>query len=366
MMKELKIGSLTIKVPIIQGGMGVGISLSGLAGAVAKQGGLGVISSVGIGAIYRSHSKNYIEANDYGLQQEIRKAREISEGNGAIGVNIMVAKTNFIESVKVAIAEKVDIIFSGAGLPLNLPAFLTEGSKTKLAPIVSSARSLKVICDKWLHNYNYLPDAVVVEGPKAGGHLGYKLEQIKDEQSCNLEQIVTEVVAEIKNIEQKHGKKIPVIAGGGIYTGEDIYKIMELGVEGVQLGTRFVATDECDASDVFKQTYVDCKEEDIEIIISPVGMPGRAIHNGFLDKVHAGEMRPSTCPYDCIKTCKMETTPYCILNCLFSAYKGKMNTGYAFAGANAWRVDKIVSVEELMTELQQEYNQYEESLNKAN
>ncbi|MFI3265532.1 MAG: nitronate monooxygenase family protein [Rikenellaceae bacterium] len=356
-MKELKIGHLTIKVPIVQGGMGVGISLSGLAGAVASQGGLGIISSVGLGVIYRNHSNNFFEANDYGLQQEIRKAREIAKG-GVIGVNIMVAKTNFVESVKTAIAEGVDIIFSGAGLPLNLPSFLKEGSLTKLAPIVSSARSLKVICDKWLHNYNYLPDAVVVEGPKAGGHLGYKLEQIEDEENCNLEQIVTEVIAEVRNIEAKHGKTIPVIAGGGIYTGEDIYKIMQLGVDAVQMGTRFVATDECDASPVFKQTYIDAKKEDIEIIKSPVGMPGRAIHNGFLDRVQAGEMRPKTCPYDCIKTCKMETTPYCIMNCLVSAYSGRMNTGYAFAGANAWRTDKIISVEELMNTLKAEYDEY--------
>lgn len=356
-MKEFKIGDLTIKVPIVQGGMGVGISLSGLAGAVAKQGGLGIISSVGIGALYRNYSKNFFEANDYGLKEEIRKAREIADG-GVVGVNIMVAKTNFADTVKVAIAEGIDIIFSGAGLPLNLPSFLTEGAKTKLAPIVSSARSLKVICDKWLHNYNYLPDAVVVEGPLAGGHLGYKLEQIEDEENCNLEQIVTEVMAEVKNIEEKHGKKIPVIAGGGIYTGEDIYKIMELGVSAVQMGTRFVVTHECDASDVFKQTYIDCKKEDVEIIKSPVGMPGRAIHNGFLDKVQAGEMRPKACPYDCIKTCKMETTPYCILMCLHNAYAGKMDRGYAFAGSNAWRTDKIISVEELMTSLKVEYDEY--------
>ena len=194
-MKTLKIGDLLARLPIIQGGMGVGISLSGLASAVANQGGVGVISSAGLGVIYREHSKDYNTASIWGLREELRKAREKTKG--IIGVNVMVAMSNFADMVRTAIAEKADIIFSGAGMPLNLPSFLTKGSKTKLAPIVSSARAAKLICEKWLANYKYVPDAIVVEGPKAGGHLGYKPEQITDEH-FSLERLLPEIVSEVR------------------------------------------------------------------------------------------------------------------------------------------------------------------------
>ncbi len=245
-MKTLKIGDLLARLPIIQGGMGVGISLSGLASAVANQGGVGVISSAGLGVIYREHSKDYNTASIWGLREELRKAREKTKG--IIGVNVMVAMSNFADMVRTAIAEKADIIFSGAGMPLNLPSFLTKGSKTKLAPIVSSARAAKLICEKWLANYKYVPDAIVVEGPKAGGHLGYKPEQITDEH-FSLERLLPEIVSEVRRFGTAHDMHIPVIAAGGIYTGEDIYRIMELGADGVQMGTRFVTTEECDAFD---------------------------------------------------------------------------------------------------------------------
>ena len=233
-MKALKIGNLLAPVPIVQGGMGVGISLAGLASAVADQGGIGVISSAGLGVIYKDYSKDYRTASIWGLKQELKKAREATKG--IVGVNVMVAMSNFADMVRTAIAEKADIIFSGAGLPLNLPSFLTEGAKTKLAPIVSSARAAKLLCQKWFAEYKYIPDAIVVEGPKAGGHLGYKEEQLVDEHYA-LESIVPEIVAEVHAFEAEHGCHIPVIAGGGIYTGEDIYRIMSLGAEGVQMGT---------------------------------------------------------------------------------------------------------------------------------
>lgn len=222
-MKALKIGDLLAPVPIVQGGMGVGISLSGLSSAVACEGGIGVISSAGLGAIYNDYSKDYREASVWGLKQELRKAREATRG--IIGVNVMVAMSNFADMVCTAVAERADIIFSGAGLPLNLPSFLTEGARTKLAPIVSSARAAALLCRKWFSEYRYIPDAIVVEGPKAGGHLGYKAEQITDEHYA-LEAIVPEVVAEVRAFGAEHGCHIPVIAGGGIYTGEDIYRIM--------------------------------------------------------------------------------------------------------------------------------------------
>lgn len=354
-MKPLKFGDLLARVPIVQGGMGVGISMSKLASAVAREGGVGVISAAGLGLVYKDYSPNFNEATLWGLKEEIRKAKEAAIGTGGlIGVNIMVAMTDFTNLVKTAIAAKADIIFSGAGLPLTLPTFLTEGARTKLAPIVSSARALKVICRSWIGKYGYVPDAVVVEGPKAGGHLGFSHKQIEDP-VYSLEQIVPEVVAAVREIEQEHGRKIPVIAGGGIYTGEDIYNFTQLGADGVQMGTRFVATEECDASDAFKQCYVDAKQEDIEIIQSPVGMPGRAIHNSFLQKVKEGLKHPKNCPFHCIKTCKVEESPYCIMTALYNAFRGHLDHGYAFCGSNAWRTERIVSVKELFTTLKEEF-----------
>ncbi len=347
-MKALSIGNITAHIPIIQGGMGVGVSLSGLASAVAKEGGIGVISAAGLGLLYKKLSSNYTEAGNLGLISEIRKARE--KAQGVIGVNIMVALSDFAELVKTSIAEKVDIIFSGAGLPLDLPSFLKSDSVTKLVPIVSSARAAKLICEKWKQNYNYLPDAIVLEGPKAGGHLGYKASQI-DSKEYALETLLPEVVTEVSKIEELHGVKIPVIAAGGIYTKEDIDHIMSLGASGVQLGSRFVTTYECDASQDFKQIYLDAKEEDIEIIQSPVGMPGRAIKNSFLDKVKAGIKQPKSCPFNCIKTCDISRSPYCIVTALYQAFRGKMDSGYAFAGSNAWRATKMQSVHELFLEL---------------
>lgn len=353
LMKNLKIGNLSIPVPIIQGGMGVGISLSGLASAVANEGGVGVISAAGLGVLYKNLSKNYLEASILGLKEELRKAREKSKG--VIGVNVMVALSNFADLVKTAIAEKADIIFAGAGMPLNLPSFLQKDSVTKLVPIVSSGRAAKLICEKWQSIYNYLPDALVVEGPKAGGHLGFKDEQINDEH-YKLENILPEVLVEVREIEAKYQKKIPVVVAGGIYSGEDIRNFMEMGADGVQMGTRFVTTIECDASDVFKQTYINAHEEDIAIIKSPVGMPGRAIFSNFIQKIKEGAKQPKVCPFHCIKTCDISKSPYCIITALYNAFKGNMENGYAFAGANAFKATQIISVKDTFRSLLEEFN----------
>jgi nitronate monooxygenase len=352
-MKKLTIGNLNIAVPVIQGGMGVGISLSGLAAAVANEGGVGVISSAGLGLLYKKLSPDYLKASILGLKEELRLSREKSK-KGIIGVNVMVAMSNYADMVKTAIREKADIVFSGAGLPLDLPSFLEKGSKTKLVPIVSSSRAAKLIIEKWKSTYNYLPDAIVVEGPKAGGHLGFKNEQIEDE-AYSIENLIPQVVETVRGFEDLYQQPIPVIAGGGIYTGEDMYKIMELGASGVQMGTRFVTTEECDASDTFKQTYINASEKDIEIIKSPVGMPGRAIFNKFLQKVKEGKQRPLRCPVHCIKTCDISKTPYCIISALYSAFKGKMDSGYAFCGSNAFKATKIEHVRDIFKELKEDY-----------
>lgn len=352
-MKKLSIGNLHIAVPIIQGGMGVGISLSGLASAVANEGGVGVISSAGLGLLYKKLSPDYLKASILGLKEELRLAREKSK-KGVIGVNIMVAMSNYADMVRTSIKEKADIIFSGAGLPLDLPSFLEKGSITKLVPIVSSSRAAKIIIEKWKSGFNYLPDAIVVEGPKAGGHLGFKTEQIDDE-AYSIENLIPQVVETVRGYEEQYHQSIPVIAGGGIYTGEDMYKIMELGASGVQMGTRFVTTTECDASSEFKQAYLNAEEKDIEIIKSPVGMPGRAVFNNFLQKVKDGKQQPLRCPFHCIKTCDISKSPYCIISALYSAFKGKMNYGYAFAGSNAYKATKIESVSGIFKELREGY-----------
>ncbi len=349
---KLKIGDLTAKLPIIQGGMGVGISLSRLASAVANEGGIGVISTAAIGMLEPDFLTNYLEANTRALKKEIRKARELTKG--ILGVNILVALSNFADLVRTAIEEGIDIIFSGAGLPINLPQFLKRTKKTKLVPIVSSGRAASIISRRWLKKYNYLPDAIVVEGPMAGGHLGFKEEQINNPE-YSLEKLIPEVIKEVKLFEEKYKKPIPVIAAGGIYTGEDIYKFLQLGASGVKMSTRFVTTYECDASIKFKKAYINSKEEDIVIIKSPVGMPGRVIRNKFIDDVNKGEKKPFKCPYHCIITCDIKNCPYCIALALTNAKMGNLEEGFAFAGENAYRTKEIISVKELINSLLEEY-----------
>ena len=356
---SLKIGDLFAKTPIVQGGMGVGISLHRLAAAVAAEGGIGVIAGAMIGMRESDIAKNPVAANSRALATELKKAKEIT--NGIIGVNIMVALTDFSSLVRTSIAERADIIFSGAGLPTDLPNLLREVCeekkeefRTKLVPIVSSARAASIICKKWLNRHGYLPDAFVVEGPKAGGHLGYKPEEIDDPQHA-LETVVPQVVDAVKVFEDEHGKAIPIIAAGGVYSGDDIRRFLDMGASGVQMGTRFVATEECDADIRFKQAYVDAKEEDIAIIKSPVGMPGRALKNRFIEALEEGK-RNFRCLFHCISTCNPKESPYCIASALLNAMKGNLDKGFAFSGANAFRIDSIITVKELMNSLQQEFD----------
>jgi len=316
-MKSFFIGKYEIKLPIIQGGMGVGVSLNGLASAVANEGGIGVISCAGIGLLYPEHKGNYQQKSIWGLKEEIRKTREKTQG--VIGVNIMVAISNFADMVKTSIEESVDVIFSGAGLPLDLPSYLQPKSKTMLVPIVSSSRAAKIICNRWQTNYDYLPDAIVVEGPKAGGHLGFKSEQIEDVH-YSLEELIPGVVSVAESYKEK--KIIPVIAAGGITTGEDIARFLDLGAAGVQMGSIFVPTDECDVAMEFKKVYLKSSQKDIRIIQSPVGLPGRAFDGEFLQNVSDGKEVPRSCPYHCIKTCDYSRSPYCIIKALYNAAKG--------------------------------------------
>ncbi|MEE8419538.1 MAG: nitronate monooxygenase [Dehalococcoidales bacterium] len=353
---KLQIGDLESKIPIVQGGMGVGISLSGLASAVANEGGIGVISTAGIGMLEPDFKGNHKQANFRALRKEIKKAREMT--TGIIGVNILVALSDYYDLLQVALDEGVDVVFLGAGLPLKVPESLipvgTRPVKLKVVPIVSSARATELIFHYWARNYNHVPDAVVVEGPLAGGHLGYKKEQI-DDPDYALEKTLPKVISVLEPYQKSFDKSIPVIAAGGIYTGADIYKLIQSGAQAVQMATRFVATHECDASPAFKEAYLKCNKEDLTIIESPVGLPGRAIRNNFLEQIAAGVKRPIKCPWRCLKTCDFRKSPYCICDALTNAKKGRLEEGFAFAGANAYRINTITSVKELIQTLLAEY-----------
>ena len=346
-LKPLFIGDLEIKIPIIQGGMGVKVSMASLAGAVANCGGAGTIASVGLGYGTEENDTNFVKASREGLQKEMRQAKKLTQG--VVGVNVMVALSNYEDLVRTA-SQEADFIVSGAGLPLSLPAF-TEGTSVKLIPIVSSPRAADIIIKTWKRRYNRLPDAIVVEGPMAGGHLGFKLEDLKLHKGNSLENLVVDVLKVTKGYEKESGANIPVIAAGGIFDGKDVAKFLGLGAKGVQIATRFVATFECSVADKFKELYIAAREEDLVIIDSPVGMPGRAIMTKFIDRVMHGARVPFKCSYLCLKTCNPQTAPYCIAEALCNAIKGDLDNAVVFAGSDVVKVKKIVSVKELMNEI---------------
>ncbi|MDD5326240.1 MAG: nitronate monooxygenase [Phycisphaerae bacterium] len=343
----LKIGNLEICPPIIQGGMGVRVSKANLASAVANTGCAGVIASVGLGEFENIPRAEAVKRNEEALRYEIRKAR--SQSKGIIGVNIMVALTDYENLVETAVDENVDLIISGAGLPLSLPQYL-NGKDIKLIPVVSSARTFQIICKRWKHHFDKLPDAVIVEGVKAGGHLGYSYESVTGDTAQTLEQIVEEVVKIANGFEPR----IPVIAAGGIFDGKDIAHFLKLGASGVQMATRFVCTDECDAHENFKQAYLDAKAEDITVIKSPVGLPGRVINNSFVEKIKQGKTMPFKCDYQCLRTCEPQKAPYCIAKVLANAAQGKLDESFVFAGSNAYKCNEIIPVKALVEKLSEE------------
>lgn len=348
---ELRIGDKKARLPIVQGGMGVCLSLANLAAAVAAEGGIGVIAATGVGMLEDDYYDNPVEANLRALRGEIRKARR--KTGGLLGVNIMVAADCFHQMLQVAVEEKIDVLFLGAGLPIKgipVPAIRRNG--VSVAPIVSSGRAARLIFKSWEKLYRDIPDAVVVEGPLAGGHLGFKPEQI-DDPAYQLERILPDVVKAVREFEARWGREVPVIAAGGVFTGEDIHRLLKLGAKGVQLGTRFIATHECDADLRFKQAYIACAKEDIVIIQSPVGLPGRAIRSRFLDDIAGGAKKHFRCPSHCLESCGAKKARYCIAEALDSARRGDFDNGFAFCGVNAHRVTAIVSVKDLITGLKQ-------------
>ena len=370
-LKPLKIGNLVAKRPVIQGGMGVGVSLSSLAGAVAKAGGIGIISTAQIGFKDPDFGKNPMAANLRAIHSELKKAREKAP-QGILGFNIMVATKEYASYVKEAVKAGADVIISGAGLPIDMPKFVAEAEnenggsekkerRTMIAPIVSSVKSALVICRMWDRKYHTAPDFVVVEGPCAGGHLGFSREQLTelgadtdhvaetfDEPAYDKE--VRGIIEVVKGFAEKYKKHIPVITAGGIFDHKDVLHQFALGAEGVQAATRFVTTEECDADIAYKEAYINAKEEDIVIVKSPVGMPGRAIKNKFLERVSQGPLKVERC-FQCLEHCNPATTPYCITKALINAAEGKIDEALLFCGSNAYRCEKIETVPEVMAAL---------------
>ncbi|SFC31938.1 NAD(P)H-dependent flavin oxidoreductase [Clostridium uliginosum] len=344
---SLKIGNLIARIPIIQGGMGIGVSSSKLASAVANAGGIGIISAAQIGYEDDNFEKEPLKSNLIALKKHILLAKSKAP-NGIIGINAMVASSNYAEHIKVAIEAGIDLIISGAGLPTMLPK-IAKGSNVKLAPIVSSLKAAKVILKLWDKHDNVAPDLIIIEGPKAGGHLGFKLEDLENE-TINYDNTILSIIEETKKYSEKYSKEIPVVVAGGVYDGYDIAKYLKLGASGVQMATRFVATEECDASQAFKDAYINCSKEDIVIVKSPVGMPGRAIKNKFVEKTLSGKQKITKC-YNCLTPCNPAETPYCISNALINSVKGNVDEGLIFCGENASRINKITTVQELMDEL---------------
>lgn len=369
-LKPLVIGDLVVEKPVIQGGMGVGISLHRLAGSVAKTGGVGIISSAQIGFREPDFKTNFVEANLRAIRREMKLAREIAP-EGVIGFNIMVATKHYDMWVKEAVKAGADIIISGAGLPVALPEYAeaayremgaTPKRRVKLAPIVSSAKSAMVICKMWDRKCRVVPDLVVIEGPLAGGHLGFSREQLGeygadtgdvpatyDRDAYDKE--VKAIIQVVKEYGDKYGCHIPVVTAGGIYTYEDVVHQFELGAEGVQVGTRFVTTWECDASQEYKEAYIKASREDIVITQSPVGMPGRAILNPFLSQIKGGDRPVIKSCFQCLEKCDIRTIPYCITMALVNAAEGDVDNGLLFCGSNAFRAEKIETVDKVMKEL---------------
>jgi len=349
-LKSLKIGDLEIKIPIIQGAMGVQVSTASLASAVAECGGAGTIASVGLGYGTKENETNYVKASREGLEKEIRRAKELT--GGVVGVNVMVALSNYEDLVRTAAREKADFIVSGAGLPMKLPGYVSDPS-IALIPIVSSARATDIIIRTWKKRYNRFPDAIVVEGPLAGGHLGFKSKDLRPAREGALEEIVTEVLKVTGKYEEENGINLPVIAAGGIFDGKDIARFLKLGARGVQIATRFVVTDECTVADEFKELYIKSINGDVIIIDSPVGMPGRAIITRLIEKVMNDERFPVKCNYRCLRTCDPRTVPYCIANALFNAVIGKLDEAVVFAGSNVSKIKEMTTVQKLMDKLVQ-------------
>lgn len=350
----MKLGNRELALPLIQGGMGVGVSMGGLAGAVAAEGAMGTLSTADAGWNEPDFAAHPQQANLRALRREVQRAKRLAAGAGLVAVNAMVATRQYADSVRTALEAGADAIVSGAGLPLELPA-LAEGFEALLAPIVSGPRAAQLICRTWAKRYGRVPDFVVLEGCQAGGHLGFEEADLLSGRCAPLSRLIPEVLAALRPFEEKFGRAIPLFCAGGVATGAEMARCTRLGAAGAQLATRFIATEECDAGQGYKDVLLAARPEDLRIIHSPVGMPGRAVNSPLVQRLAAGMRQPPTHCSGCIKSCRPAETPFCITHALIEAVKGNWEEGLFFSGSRVDLVDRMRTVPDLIDELMKEW-----------
>ena len=350
----MKLGNRELALPLIQGGMGVGVSMGGLAGAVAAQGAMGTLSTADAGWNEPDFAAHPQQANLRALRREVQRAKRLAAGAGLVAVNAMVATRQYADSVRTALEAGADAIVSGAGLPLELPA-LAEGFEALLAPIVSGPRAAQLICRTWAKRYGRVPDFVVLEGCQAGGHLGFEEADLLSGRCTPLSRLIPEVLAALRPFEEKFGRAIPLFCAGGVATGAEMASCTRLGAAGAQLATRFIATEECDAGQGYKDVLLAARPEDLRIIHSPVGMPGRAVNSPLVQRLAAGMRQPPAHCSGCIKSCRPAETPFCITHALIEAVKGNWEEGLFFSGSRVDLVDRMRTVPDLIDELMKEW-----------
>lgn len=350
----MKLGNRELALPLIQGGMGVGVSMGGLAGAVAAQGAMGTLSTADAGWNEPDFAAHPQQANLRALRREVQRAKRLAAGAGLVAVNAMVATRQYADSVRTALEAGADAIVSGAGLPLELPA-LAEGFEALLAPIVSGPRAAQLICRTWAKRYGRVPDFVVLEGCQAGGHLGFEEADLLSGRCAPLSRLIPEVLAALRPFEEKFGRAIPLFCAGGVATGAEMARCTRLGAAGAQLATRFIATEECDAGQGYKDVLLEARPEDLRIIHSPVGMPGRAVNSPLVQRLAAGMRQPPAHCSGCIKSCRPAETPFCITHALIEAVKGNWEEGLFFSGSRVDLVDRMRTVPDLIDELMKEW-----------
>ena len=350
----MKLGNRELALPLIQGGMGVGVSMGGLAGAVAAEGAMGTLSTADAGWNEPDFAAHPQQANLRALRREVQRAKRLAAGAGLVAVNAMVATRQYADSVRTALEAGADAIVSGAGLPLELPA-LAEGFEALLAPIVSSPRAAQLICRTWAKRYGRVPDFVVLEGCQAGGHLGFDEADLLAGRCTPLSRLIPEVLAALRPFEEKFGRAIPLFCAGGVATGAEMARCTRLGAAGAQLATRFIATEECDASQGYKDVLIAARPEDLRIIHSPVGMPGRAVNSPLVQRLAAGLRQPPAHCSGCIKSCRPAETPFCITHALIEAVKGNWEEGLFFSGSRVDLADRMRTVPDLIDELMKDW-----------
>lgn len=350
----MNLGNRELALPLIQGGMGVGVSMGGLAGAVAAEGAMGTLSTADAGWNEPDFAVHPQQANLRALRREVQRAKRLAAGAGLVAVNAMVATRQYADSVRTALEAGADAIVSGAGLPLELPA-LAEGFEALLAPIVSGPRAAQLICRTWAKRYGRVPDFVVLEGCQAGGHLGFEEADLLSGRCTPLSRLIPEVLAALRPFEEKFGRAIPLFCAGGVATGAEMARCTRLGAAGAQLATRFIATEECDAGQGYKDVLLAARPEDLRIIHSPVGMPGRAVNSPLVQRLAAGMRQPPAHCSGCIKSCRPAETPFCITHALIEAVKGNWEEGLFFSGSRVDLVDRMRTVPDLIDELMKEW-----------